>query len=44
MSETTMIGPITKKLRSRLKVFLAEFDHSYEEGIVILLDLFDNSR
>lgn len=44
MSETTMIGPISKKLRQRLKVFLAEHDHSYESGIDILLDLYDKSK
>lgn len=44
MTETTMIGPISKKLRTRLKVFLAETGYSYEAGLVYLLTLYDQLK
>ena len=44
MNDSTMIGPISKKLRQRLKVFMIEFGHSYEAGIEVLLDMMDNNR
>ena len=44
MSETTMIGPVSKELRQRLKVFLAETGYSYEAGFVYLLTLYDQLK
>ena len=38
--ETTMIGPVSKKLRQKLKVFLAAFNlPTYESGIEYLLSI-----
>lgn len=44
MSDSTMIGPITKDLRIRLKVFLAKTGLSYEKGIDFLLDVYYKSK
>ncbi|KKL29020.1 hypothetical protein LCGC14_2369340 [marine sediment metagenome] len=40
MSDTTLIGPVSKKLRQRLKIFLAAFNlPTYESGIAYLLSI-----
>ena len=45
MSDITMIGPVSKKLRQKLKIFLAETGvSSYEGGLTYLLHLYEQEK